>query len=98
MVTVTDRARVALKGALSRSIDVAGVGLRLDVSDEGGLALYPDKPKDGDEVVEHEGKVLLLIAEDICRPLAGAMIDVAETPEGDRLVVTKPQMPVNGTS
>jgi Fe-S cluster assembly iron-binding protein IscA len=98
MVTVTDRARIVLKGALSRSIDEAGVGLRLDVSDEGGLALYPDKAKDGDEIVEHEGDVLLLIADDISRPLAGAMIDLAETPEGDRLVVTKPQMPLNGTS
>jgi Fe-S cluster assembly iron-binding protein IscA len=97
MVTVTDRARIVLKGALSRTIEEAGVGLRLDVSDE-GLALYPDKAKDGDEIVEHEGDVLLLIADDISRPLAGAMIDLAETPEGHRLVVTKPQMPLNGTS
>jgi Fe-S cluster assembly iron-binding protein IscA len=98
MVTVTDRARVALKGALSRSIGGTGIGLRLDVSDDGGLALYPDKAKAGDEVVEHEGNVLLLIADDISRPLAGTMIDVAETPEGDRLVVSKPDVPLNGTS
>lgn len=98
MVTVTDRARVTLKGALSRHIDETGIGLRLDVSDDGGLALYPDRAKAGDEIVEHEGDVLLLIADDISRPLAGAMIDVAETPEGDRLVMTKPQAPQNGTS
>lgn len=55
--------------------------------------MYPDKAKAGDEVVEREGNVLLLIADDISRPLAGAMIDVAETPEGDRLVVTKPDVP-----
>jgi Fe-S cluster assembly iron-binding protein IscA len=52
----------------------------------------------GDEVVEHEGNVLLLIGDDVSQPLAGATIDLAETPEGQRLVVTKPQWPRNGTS
>jgi hypothetical protein len=98
MVRVTDRARMALKGALSRSFDQPGIGLRLDLSDEGGLALYPDKAKAGDEVVEHEGNVLLVMSNDISRPLAGATIDVAETPEGDRLVVTKPSGSPNGAS
>src|SRR5262249_61966215 len=98
MVTVTDRARVALKGALSRNIEEAGIGLRLDVSDDGGLALYPDRAKAGDEIVEHEGDVLLLIADDISRPLAGAMIDVAETPEGDRLRGSQSPAPLDGAA
>jgi Fe-S cluster assembly iron-binding protein IscA len=97
MVTLTDRAKVALKSALSDSIDEAGIGLRLDVADEGGFALYPDTPRMGDEVVEHEGNVLLLIGDDVSQPLAGATIDLAETPEGERLVVTKSQWPLNGT-
>jgi Fe-S cluster assembly iron-binding protein IscA len=97
MVTLTDRAKVALRSALSHSVDEAGVGLRLDVSDEGGFALYPDTPKMGDEVVEHEGNVLLLIGDDVSQPLAGATIDLAETPEGRRLVVTKPHGSSEGT-
>jgi Fe-S cluster assembly iron-binding protein IscA len=98
MVMVTDRARVALRGALSRSIDDAEVGLRLDVSDDGGLALYPDRAKAGDEIVKHEGNVLLVISDDISRPLDGATIDVAETPEGDRLVVSTPAVSPDGAS
>jgi len=98
MVALTDRAKVALKSALSQSIDEAGVGLRLDVSEWGGFALYPDTQKVGDEVVEHEGNVLLLIGDNVSQPLAGATIDLAETPEGERLVVMKPQWPLNETS
>jgi len=97
MVALTDRAKVALKSALSHSIDEAGVGLRLDVSEGGGFALYPDTPKVGDEVVEHEGNVLLLIGDDVSQPLQGATIDFTDTPEGARLVVTRPQFPPNGT-
>jgi Fe-S cluster assembly iron-binding protein IscA len=93
MVNLTDRARVALKSVLSRSLDEAGVGLRLDVSEEGGLALFPDTAKEGDEVVEHEGDVLLLIGDDVSQPLQGATIDLTDTPEGARLVVTGPQFP-----
>ena len=97
MVTLTDRAKIALRTALSHTVDEAGVGLRLDVSEEGGFALYPDTPKVGDEVVEHEGNVLLLIGDDVAQPLAGATIDLAKTPEGERLVVTKPRSPADGT-
>ena len=93
MVNLTDRARVSLKSVLAHSLDEAGVGLRLDVSEEGGLALFPDTAKDGDEVVEHAGAVLLLIGDDLSQPLQGATIDLTDTPEGARLVVTRPQFP-----
>ena len=48
-------------------------------------------------VVKHEGDVLLLIGEEVSQPLDGATIDLAETPEGAHLVVTKPDVPVDGT-
>jgi len=96
MVNVTDRAKVTLKSALSRSIDEPGIGFRLDISQQGGFALYPDRERAGDEVVEHEGTVLLLIGEEVSQPLEGAIIDCTETPEGVRLVVTGPKFPVDG--
>lgn len=96
MVNVTDRAKVVLKSALSRSIDEPGIGLRLDVAEQGGLALYPDREKAGDQVVEHEGTALLLIGEDVSQPLQGAIIDCTDTPEGVRLVVTERKFPVDG--
>ena len=61
MVNVTDRAKTALKSALSRSVDEPGIGLRVEISDESSCALVPDRMKPGDQVVEHEGDVLLLI-------------------------------------
>ena len=92
MVNVTDRAKTALKSALSRSVEGPGVGLRVEVSEEGACALFPDREKAGDQVVEHEGDVLLLIGEEASQPLDGATIDLAQTPEGARLVVTKPHL------
>jgi Fe-S cluster assembly iron-binding protein IscA len=101
MVNVTDRAKIELKNILSARVDETGVdetgiGLRLDASGQGGLALYPDREKAGDQVVEHEGNVLLLIGEEISQPLAGTTIDFKETPEGSRLVVTKGEVPPDG--
>jgi Fe-S cluster assembly iron-binding protein IscA len=97
MVNVTDRAKIALKSALSRSVEEPGIGLRVEVSEEGACALFPDREKAGDQVVEHEGDVLLLIGEEVSQPLDGATIDLAETPEGAHLVVTKPDVPLDGT-
>ena len=91
MVNVTDRAKNVLKSALSRSGEAPGTGLRVEISEEGTCALFPDREKAGDQVVEHQGEVLLLIGEEASQPLDGATIDLAETPEGDRLVVSKPE-------
>jgi len=96
MVNVTDRAKTALKSALSRSVDEPGIGLRVEISDESSCALVPDRMKPGDQVVEHEGDVLLLIGQDVSKPLDGATIDLAETAEGARLVLTKPNAPMDG--
>ena len=91
MVNVTDRAKNVLKSALSRSGEEPGTGLRVEISEEGTCALFPDRKKAGDQVVEHQGEVLLLIGEEASQPLDGATIDLAETPEGDRLIVSKPE-------
>ena len=53
----------------------------------------PDREKAGDQVVEHEGDVLLLIGTEASQPLDGATIDLAETPEGAQLVCTRPEPP-----
>jgi Fe-S cluster assembly iron-binding protein IscA len=91
MVNVTDRAKNVLKSALSRSGEQPGTGLMVEISEEGTCALFPDREKAGDQVVKHQGEVLLLIGEEASQPLDGATIDLAETPEGDRLVVSKPE-------
>jgi hypothetical protein len=69
MVKVTDRAKVALKSALSHTVEEAGIGLKVEISEQCAGALYPDRMKAGDQVVEHEGNVLLLIGEEVSQPL-----------------------------
>jgi Fe-S cluster assembly iron-binding protein IscA len=95
MVNVTHRAKAALKSALSASVEAPGVGLRLDVSEQGEFALYPDREKAGDQIVEHEGDVLLMVGETLSEPLDGATIDFTETPEGARLIVTRQEFPAD---
>jgi Fe-S cluster assembly iron-binding protein IscA len=95
MVNVTDRAKIALKSVLSRSVEEPGIGLRVEISEEGSCALFPDQEKAGDQVIEHEGDVLLLIGEEVSQPLDGATIDLAQTPEGAHLVVSKPGVPAD---
>ena len=50
-------------------------------------------------MIEHEGSPLLLIGEDVSKPLDGATIDLTETPQGGQLVIRKrqPQYPLNGS-
>jgi Fe-S cluster assembly iron-binding protein IscA len=93
MVNVTERAKVVLKSALSRSLEEEGIGLRVEISGEGTCALFPDREKAGDQVVEHEGDVLLLIGAEASQPLDGATIDLTDTPEGAQLVITRPESP-----
>jgi Fe-S cluster assembly iron-binding protein IscA len=99
MVNVTGRARIALKSALSRTVEEPGIGLRVEISEEGTCSLFPDSHKPGDQVIEHEGDPLLLIGEDVFEPLDGATIDLTETPQGAELVITKPQpqYPMDGS-
>ena len=45
MVILTDRARAALKSVLSRGLDKAVIGLRLDVAEGGGWPSFPTRPR-----------------------------------------------------
>lgn len=48
-----------------------------------------DKEAEGDQVVEHEGAKALLVAPDLAPMVEGITLDVRETPEGPRLVMSK---------
>lgn len=89
MVNVTDRAKEELRKALTAGHSEPGVGLRLDASAPGQFGLTPDRGREGDQVVEHEGAPVLFISEEISTALDGATIDCHDTPEGRQLVISK---------
>jgi iron-sulfur cluster assembly protein len=88
MIHVTERAREMLKEALDEVIEGAPVTLRLGPTPS-GLGLFPDTPRDDDEVVEHEGQPILLIDRDVGEALANKTIDVEESDDGSRLVLRR---------
>ena len=59
-----------------------------------GLA-FAEVPAEDDQVTEQEGTRVFL-APEIIEPLASAALDVEETPEGGKLVLTQQQMGEEG--
>lgn len=88
MVGVTERARQELKRILTVNTEESEAGLRLTVNDQGQLGLAIDMERQGDQVVEHEESKVLLVEKDLADTLQGITIDIEDTPEGARLVVS----------
>jgi Fe-S cluster assembly iron-binding protein IscA len=90
MINVTDQAK-ALLVDLRQSADIPAseVGFRLSPASSGQFELFLDMRREGDQVVEHEGATLLIVAGELSPTLAGATMDCFATPEGPRLVVDR---------
>ena len=89
MVSVTKAGLGELKKILDEHTDNTQAGLRLTTDQSGVLGLTIDVQSAEDEVLEHEGSQLLIIERNLSASLEGITIDVEETPEGRRLVMTK---------
>lgn len=98
MVTVTTEAKQVLKQVLSGQIADPEVGLRLEVTEGGQLGLFPDRKQEDDHVVSHQGRMVLLVSDEVAAPLEGTTLDCQRTDEGLQLVVKRPQPPSNGAS
>ena len=88
MIGATELAKQELKRILNANTDKAEACLRLTANDQGQLGLAIDVEKEGDQAVEHEGSKLLLVEKDLADTLQGITIDVEETAEGARLVIS----------
>lgn len=94
MLNVTPRARAELQGVLTHALAdhprVDGppdLGLRI-VPGEGpgdALSLVLDEPRRNDEVVEHDGRSLLIVDAAIGALLDDLTLEIVETPDGTRL-------------
>jgi len=89
MLTVTEEAKKELKEKLLANTDDPELALRLKGGPGGQLGLVLDREAPGDYVVEHEEAKVLLIGEELADVVEGVTLDVQDTPEGSKLVISK---------
>ena len=95
MITVTEKAAEELEALLERAKisdpqnAFDDVMLRLFTTDDGKLAIAPDTPLDGDQVIEHRGNSVLLVGWELSETVEGLLIDCVETPEGRKLRISR---------
>jgi len=89
MLTVTENAKQHLKNMLLAHSDDPEMGVRLMLEPQGRLALVLGEEELGDQVVEHEGAKALLVAPELAPVVEGITLDVQDTPEGPKLVMSK---------
>ena len=87
MLTVTDSAKQLLEETLSAHTDDPEIGLRLEFKPPGQLGIVLDREAEGDQVVEHEGAKVLLVAPDLAPAVDGITLDVQDTADGPKLAV-----------
>jgi hypothetical protein len=83
MVTLVDRAAQVLRVTLAQLRTVPSQTFRLVSSPEGGFGLGLDV------VVTADGEKILLLAPDIVEALGEARIDIEDTEEGRRVVISR---------
>ena len=89
MIKVTERAKRELHRILDSHVDNWDASLRLVDKDENKLGLGIDIEMPGDQVVEHEGKQILLVGQELSKRLDGIAIDVEVADEGIQLIVVE---------
>jgi len=78
MIHVTDRARQQLRAIRDTVAERPEDCLRFRSNERGQFGLYPDTPREGDQVIEHDGTPVLVLGRDIAAAMAGGTIDFEE--------------------
>jgi Fe-S cluster assembly iron-binding protein IscA len=91
VLQVSDSAVSVLQEARSAQDIPDEFGIRVfaqpDESGEAALALaFAEEPVEGDQVTEQQGQAIY-VAPELAEPLAGTVLDVADTPEGPQLTL-----------
>ena len=86
MLNVTEHAASTLSETLQETATSETQVLRLAPAKE-GLALVLDEEHEGDQVIMHKSRKVLVIEREVAESLSGSVIDAVETPEGRRFVV-----------
>lgn len=102
MISVTDKAKDLLYDVLEQAEQQAGIDSEEDVAirlaptagpdgadgDQVELGLGLDRVQEGDQVIEHNGKKVLLVDESTGGLLDGVTLDVTDTPDGQQLTIS----------
>ncbi len=91
MLNVTEKAVDILANSLEASEATEEQTLRLARTSQGEFGLAIDEKQEGDQVVKQEERDILVLDEEISAALEGAILDVAESPEGQRLTLRMPE-------
>src|SRR5262245_66289766 len=89
MVNVTERAKERLKELVTTKSDDLSVGLRLERAPSGAFGIFPDRERPDDQIVEHQGAVVLLLGQEIAQSIADTTIDCDESGPNPRLVIRR---------
>jgi Fe-S cluster assembly iron-binding protein IscA len=95
MITVTPKAAEELEALLERAklADPQNafddVMLRLFTTDDGKLAIAPDTPLEGDQMIEHRGTNVLLVGWELSETVENLLIDCVETEQGRKLRISR---------
>jgi hypothetical protein len=76
MVKVTDKAKEELKNMLLLHAKDTQACIMLACGSLGQFGLMLGKPKDGDEVIQHKGRGILIIGSEFKSVLDGAILNV----------------------
>jgi Fe-S cluster assembly iron-binding protein IscA len=83
MLYVTDQALAALSAVREDSEANEGESVLLYLEEDGSLGLALAEIEEGDNVIEQDGKVVVIVAEDLAEALDGMTLDVIV--DGDEL-------------
>ena len=89
MFTITDSAKDELKKILDNNSTESDDGLRLIINEPGSFALMLDKKQENDEIIEHEGTIVLLYQKDMTNILDEIILDCHTTEDCKMLVISK---------
>jgi hypothetical protein len=93
VLTVTQQARELIAKALLDNETGPGEALRIYLTEEGEFEMGLDQAREGDQVIEADGRPLVLVDAEISWDLDDATLDAEEGPEGLDLTL---DLPVEG--
>ncbi len=86
MLNVTDKAVTWFSETLDANRENDSDVLRLSQA-AGGMEMAIDQEQDGDQVIEHDERKVLVVERQLADALDGATIDIVDSPEGRHLAL-----------